>query len=71
MLPSAGYAPRAVSQYNSRSVASMQSGIYIVDGDAVSVNTCDNFRTLSPFLTAESKYRSGEGGANSGIKGFR
>ena len=71
MLPSAGYAPGETSQYIPRSGANMQSSKYIVDGDAISVDTCDNFRTLSPFLTAESKYRSGEGSANSGIEGFR
>lgn len=70
MLPSADYAPRDASQYVPKSGANMQSSKYIVDGDAVSVHTCDNFRTLSPFLTAESKNRSGKGSTSSGIEGL-
>jgi hypothetical protein len=65
MLPSADCAPGGVSQHVSRSETSTRNSRYVVDGDAVSVDTCDNFRTLSPFLTAESKDRSGVGGANS------
>lgn len=70
MLLSADYAPRDASQYSPRSGASMQSSQYIVDGDAISVDTCDNFRTLPPFLTAESKHRGGEGSTSCGVEGL-